>query len=247
RLRPPARARRPMPRKRTIAPRPSRSTPSASASRPGAPNCGRTSVNRQRPARNRRVHAMNPRSLSKAFAAALFATMLAACSTMPAPSVSRDGARAAPGAGQAGTAAGPVSAEALAEGDAGLPQAQIRRGTGRTINNAVAASPPPNLGGTTGETTFNFEGESLQAVVKAILGDMLGQNYVIAPGVQGTVTYVTSRPVSPAEALSLLEMVLGWNNARMIYSDGRYNIVPADTAMATGAVAPRTGPPVNAR
>src|SRR3546814_16592630 len=42
-------------------------------------------------------------------------------------------------------------------------------------------------------------------------------------------------------------MVLGWNNARMIYSDGRYNIVPADTAMATGAVAPRTGSPVNAR
>src|SRR3546814_9215201 len=70
---------------------------------------------------------------------------------------------------------------------------------------------------------------------------MLGQNYVIAPGVQGTVTYVTSRPVSPAEALSLLEMVLGWNNARMIYSDGRYNIVPADTAMATGAVAQRPG------
>src|SRR3546814_2300114 len=87
------------------------------------------------------------------------------------------------------------------------------------------ALPISNLAGTTGETTFNFEGESLQAVIKAILGDMLGQNYVIAPGVQGTVTYVTSRPVSPAEALSLLEMVLGWNNARMIYSDGRYNIV----------------------
>ena len=191
---------------------------------------------------------MNPRFLlSKAFAAALAATLLAACSTMPAPNVSRGDARAAVAdAGQAGTA-GPVSTDALPEDDAGLPQARIRRGTGRTINNAVAASPPPNLGGTTGETTFNFEGESLQAVVKAILGDMLGQNYVIAPGVQGTVTYVTSRPVSPAEALSLLEMVLGWNNARMIYSDGRYNIVPADTAMATGAVAPRTGSPVNAR
>ena len=190
---------------------------------------------------------MNPRFLlSKAFAAALAATLLAACSTMPAPNVSRGDARAAVAdAGQAGTA-GPVSTDALPEDDAGLPQARIRRGTGRTINNAVAASPPPNLGGTTGETTFNFEGESLQAVVKAILGDMLGQNYVIAPGVQGTVTYVTSRPVSPAEALSLLEMVLGWNNARMIYSDGRYNIVPADQALA-GTVAPRTGSPETAR
>src|SRR3546814_4903332 len=74
--------------------------------------------------------------------------------------------------------------EALPDDEASLPQAQIRRGTGRTINNAVAASPPPNLAGTTGETTFNFEGESLQAVIKAILGDMLGQNYVIAPGVR---------------------------------------------------------------
>jgi general secretion pathway protein D len=192
---------------------------------------------------------MNQRSLIKAFAAALAATLLAACSTMPAPQVSREGARTeVPNAGQAGTAgAGPVTAQTLPDAEAGLPQAQIRRGTGQTINSAVAASAPPNLVGTTGETTFNFEGESLQAVVKAILGDMLGQNYVIAPGVQGTVTYVTSKPVSPAEALSLLEMVLGWNNARMIYSDGRYNIVPADTAMATGAVAPRTGSPVNAR
>src|SRR3546814_18199062 len=117
-----------------------------------------------------------------------------------------------------------------------LPQAQIRAGTGRTTNNAVAAAPPPNRAGTTGETTVNVEGESLQAVIKAILGDMLGQNYVIAPGVQGTVTYVTSRPVSPAEALSLLEMVLGWNNARMIYSDGRYNIVPADTEIGRAHV-----------
>src|SRR3546814_6043288 len=80
-----------------------------------------------------------------------------------------------------------------------------------------------------------------------MLGIMLGENYVCAPGVCSSDLYVTSRPVSPAEALSLLEMVLGWNNARMIYSDGRYNIVPADTAMATGAVAPRTGSPVNAR
>ena len=190
---------------------------------------------------------MNQPSLIKAFAAALFATLLAGCSTMPAPELSRQGDRAAVADAGHASAAGPVVAEELAAADAGLPQAQIRRGSGQTINSAVAASTPPNLVGTTGETTFNFEGESLQAVIKAILGDMLGQNYVIAPGVQGTVTYVTSKPVSPAEALSLLEMVLGWNNARMIYSDGRYNIVPADTAMATGAVAPRTGSPVNAR
>ncbi len=44
--------------------------------------------------------------------------------------------------------------------------------------------------------SLTSEGESLQAVVKAILGDMLGQNYFIASGVQGTVTLSTPKPVS---------------------------------------------------
>ncbi|MCM2336180.1 MAG: type II secretion system secretin GspD, partial [Pseudomonas sp.] len=150
--------------------------------------------------------------------------------------------------GVAGTSTdGPVTSAPLAEYDAdGRPRAQIRRGTGQVINRAAAAAPPPNLGASTGSATFNFEGEPVQVVAKAILGDMLGQNYVIAPGVQGTVTLATPKPVSPAEALSLLEMVLGWNNARMVYSGGRYNIVPADQALA-GNVAPRTGGASNAR
>ncbi|MCY7354858.1 MAG: type II secretion system secretin GspD, partial [Lysobacter sp.] len=71
-------------------------------------------------------------------------------------------------------------------------------------------------------------------------------NYVIAPGVQGTVTLATPKPVSPAQALSLLEQVLSWNNARMVYSDGRYNIVASDQALS-GTVAPRTGSASTAR
>ena len=122
---------------------------------------------------------------------------------------------------------------------------RITRGTGQVINQRAAAQPAPNLG-SSGEATFNFEGESLHAVVKAILGDLLQQNYVIAPNVQGTVTLATPRPVSGSQALSLLEMVLGWNNARLIWSDGRYNIVPADQALA-GNLSPRTGSPANAR
>ena len=41
-------------------------------------------------------------------------------------------------------------------------------------------------------------------------------------------------------------MVLGWNNARMVYSGGRYNIVAADRALA-GTVAPSTAPAASAR
>lgn len=137
----------------------------------------------------------------------------------------------------------PAQDEAAA--DAAKPAARISTGTGQLINNRAAAAPPPTLA-TTGEATFNFEGESVHAVVKAILGDLLQQNYVIAPNVQGTVTLATPRPVSPAQALSLLEMVLGWNNARLVWGDGRYNVVPADQALA-GNLSPRTGAASNAR
>ncbi|HST45587.1 MAG TPA: type II secretion system secretin GspD [Luteimonas sp.] len=188
----------------------------------------------------------------KAALSACLLTLLAACASMPPPSVRRDGVAPptvarAPAAGTATTTAGGVQAEPLPGEDDTGPLAQIRRGTGQVINREAARSPSPNLGGTTGETKFNFEGEPLQVVVKTILGDMLGQNYVIAPGVQGNVTFATPKGVSSAQALSLLEMMLGWNNARMIWSDGRYNIVPADQAVGVGLTAPRTGPPDNAR
>jgi general secretion pathway protein D len=209
-----------------------------------------------------------PRARSKplrtvrAACAAFLVAVLAACASMPSPTVQHSGnLSSAPQAGASSaadnasnsnvksgvvTTVGGVQSQALPEDASAGVRPQIRRGTGQVINRGAASAPPPNIGGSSGAATFNFEGESLQAVVKAILGDMLGQNYVIAPGVQGTVTVSTPRSVSPAQAMSLLEMVLGWNNARMVYSDGRYNIVPADQALS-GTVAPRTGSAVTAR
>ncbi len=182
---------------------------------------------------------MSLRFLPWSFALAL----LVGCSTVSAPHVQRKG-NLSPTA-EAGQAA-EVAADAARDAQ-GAPQAVIRRGTGTMINREAARAPAPALhGASTGEATFNFEGESVHAVVKAILGDMLGQNYVIAPGVQGTVTLATPKPVSPAQALNLLEMVLGWNNVRMVYSGGRYNIVAADQALA-GTVAPSTAPAASAR
>ena len=171
----------------------------------------------------------------------LMTAMLVACASLPPPHV-RHAARL-PGA-QAG--AGGIHQERLPEafGHSG-PMPVIRRGSSATINQAAASASPPSLG-SSGQARFNFEGESLQAVVKAILGDMLGQSYTIAPGVQGMVTVSTQQPVGAAGALSLLDDVLAQNNARMVYSNGRYNIVPADQAMTSGVV-PRTGSPALAR
>lgn len=171
---------------------------------------------------------------------ALLLALLGGCATVETPVVRRD---ADPLAADHAAVAAPTGANGEVEGIAAatvvVPEAQITPGTGAVINTRVAgqAAPAPEAGG---EATFNFEGESLHAVVKAILGDLLQQNYVIAPGVQGQVTLATPRPVDAAGALSLLEMVLGWNNARLVWADGRYNVLPTEQAIA-GNLSPRTG------
>ena len=175
---------------------------------------------------------------------------LSGCATTPVPEIRRNAAVgndiAAPQAGEPATTRGLTPTDAPQEVE-GQSRAVIRRGNGTVINRAAASAPAPSLSAAgNGSAVFNFEGESVQAVTKAILGDMLGQNYVIAPGVQGTVTLATPKPVSPAQALNLLEMVLGWNNARLVFSGGRYNVVPADQPLA-GTVAPSTAPASAAR
>lgn len=118
-------------------------------------------------------------------------------------------------------------------------------GSGSFINQGAAAKAPP-AAGDIGEVTFNFEGESLHAVIKTILGEILQQNYVIAPGVSGTVTFSTAKPLRGDQALSILEMLLRWNNATLVWQDGRYTILPIAQALP-GNLTPRTGPVSSAR
>lgn len=138
---------------------------------------------------------------------------------------------------------------AIAGEDPGEPETEsrraIQRGTGVFINQDAASRRPadPPAGG---DVVFNFEGESLQAVIKAILGDLLGQNYVIAPGIQGQVTFATAKPISMDQAMGVLEMLLAWNNATLVYKDGRYTVLPVSQAIP-GNLIPRTGPPTDAR
>jgi general secretion pathway protein D len=189
---------------------------------------------------------MNSRFRFPLAIAVALAVSLAGCVTPTGPVVQRNPDAVNIHRAPSGDLENPEAVGTGNGGDAPAPsRAIISKGNGQVINTRAASAPPPVLG-KSGEATFNFEGESLHAVVKAILGDLLQQNYVIAPGVQGTVTIATPKPVNDAQALSLLEMVLGWNNARLIWSDGRYNIVPNDQAVP-GNLSPRTGAPGNAR
>jgi len=157
----------------------------------------------------------------------------AAAQAEPAPSA---GAPTSAPAGEAAPFAPPPAKEV--DEDQPPLKTEIQRGTGQFINLMAAQRVP--AGPQVGEVTFNFEGESLQAVIKAILGDMLQENYVIAPGVQGQVTFSTAKPINSSQAMAVLEMLLAWNNATLVYKDGRYTVLPVQQAVP-GNLIPRFG------
>ena len=60
---------------------------------------------------------------------------------------------------------------------------------------------------------------------------MLQETFVIGPGVSGQVTFSTSKPVSRDQLMPILELLLRWNGAAMVYTEGRYHILPISQAI----------------
>jgi general secretion pathway protein D len=107
---------------------------------------------------------------------------------------------------------------------------QIIRGTQRFVKAPAPATTAPRAA--EGDIVFNFANQPIEAVVNSILGDMLHESYTIAQGVKGEVSFSTSRPVNPQQALSILETLLSWTDNAMIRQGNRYVILPASQAIA---------------
>jgi len=104
------------------------------------------------------------------------------------------------------------------------PKPEYDMGTGKFFVKQPAA---PSGSKGAGGVTFNFENQPIQAVVKAILGDMLEENYTIAPNVAGNVTYSTSRPIPREDSMSVLEMLLSWTGNALVHENNRYVVLRA--------------------
>ncbi|HEX8776848.1 MAG TPA: type II secretion system secretin GspD [Rhodanobacter sp.] len=123
---------------------------------------------------------------------------------------------------------------------------QISRGNGQFVRPTALAAPRPAVSGANG-VTFNFENQPVQAVVKAILGDLLKKNYTIVPGVQGNISFSTAEPVDAGQALPILETLLSWTNNALVERGGSYVVLPAKEAVggnlvpSLGASAPAGG------
>ena len=114
--------------------------------------------------------------------------------------------------------------------DPGVTDIEIFEGTGIFIDEE-AARRAPEVVSADGEIVLNFEGESIQSVVHTILGEVLQETFVIGPGVSGEVTFSTSKPVSRDELMPILELLLRWNGATMVFTEGRYHILPVADAI----------------
>ena len=125
-------------------------------------------------------------------------------------------------------------------------RSKVFKGTGVMVNGQ-----PPGGGLTPfgevkrdgeGSVSLNFEGADIRDVIRNILGDILGQNYVIDPAVGGQVTIRTSSGLPRSALASTLETLLRMNGATMVYDDANdfYKIVPQGAAVR-GNVTPMLG------
>ncbi|WP_431635385.1 type II secretion system secretin GspD [Dyella sp. KULCS107] len=167
------------------------------------------------------------------------AVWLAGCATLPPPP--DDGAlqrEAMAGTEKPAPAPQPLNTSVDTASTAAV-QPQVSAGSGQFIRPTALATPRPAAKGD-GAVTFNFENQPVQAVVKAVLGDLLKKNYTIAPGVQGNISFATAEPVDSSQALPILEMLLSWTGNALVSGDGGYVVIPAKDA-AAGNLVPGLG------
>jgi len=112
-------------------------------------------------------------------------------------------------------------------------KAELYPGTGQFISQRSIGNKAKPSG--KGEYSLNFDEADLGEVAKVILSDILGENYLLSPKVAGKVTLQTSQPLSRAELLPTLDMLLDINNAAMVYQNGVYQIKLKTDAIQSGA------------
>ncbi|VVP93551.1 Type II secretion system protein D [Pseudomonas fluorescens] len=117
---------------------------------------------------------------------------------------------------------------------------QVIRGNARFIRDVAPATGARAAEPGSGGVMLNFTSQPIVAIINTIMGDLLQENYSIAQGVTGEVSFSTSRPIPKDQAMGVLESLLGWTNNAMIRQGDRYVILPASQAVA-GQLIPSIG------
>jgi len=109
---------------------------------------------------------------------------------------------------------------------------EISLGSGSFINRSAASRQGPAAA--EGDVTLNFDNTAITEVVKVVLGDILGENYVIDPNIKGNVSLNTSQPVKRDALIPILEELLKMNGAAMSWDGAFYRVAPLSAAVRSG-------------
>lgn len=108
---------------------------------------------------------------------------------------------------------------------------RILTGTGKLLGEA---RPVPAV--KEASVKLSFEDAPLSQVVRTVLGDILGLDYVLHPPIGGTVTLSTQKNIPGDQALYLLETSLQANGLAMVRdARGTYHVGRADVLKSLGA------------
>jgi general secretion pathway protein D len=179
-----------------------------------------------------------PRTTSRllVLCSTLILTVAAGCQSLGERSAPQTTAATTPGTATVeATPPATDTSAASTERIASARQQILEMGSGEFI--APATTAPAVAETSAGDITLNFQDTDLREFVKAVVGDLLGANYLIDPTVAGKVTIHTARPIRRDDLLPLLEEVLAMNNTAIVQAGDGYRILPRDRA-AAGTLAP---------
>lgn len=152
--------------------------------------------------------------------------------------------------GPAGNASGATASSSRAAqpmvfpgADPDLAPTPTQRDAGTPAATRVATAADSDVLTEGGGVELNFENADLATVVKSVIGDGLGMNYVIDPRVQGTITLASTQPIPRKDVLPIFENTLRILNAAVLRDNNLIRIVPMPEAAGAGASAIGAGQP----
>jgi general secretion pathway protein D len=103
----------------------------------------------------------------------------------------------------------------------------------------VVAEPSPVLirGG---DIALNFPQADVRVVAEAVLGELMGVEYTVEPGVSGPVSVVTARPIDRASVIPFLEDALAIGGFALTLDGGRARIETIAQSAGSGIAQPGT-------
>jgi general secretion pathway protein D len=171
----------------------------------------------------------------------VMALLLISCASAPPPTADsgpggepEQGAEAASGKDQDESSdAGESSAQSAS------PSEEERRETIRKGSGVFVQGTGTGAGNAYAEAdgvTLNFEDASLPEFLRVVFESILKENYLLDPGVSGSVTLHTTRPVTADTVLPIVEAVLEQNGAALIRDEGMYKVLPLGGAASASGV-----------